>query len=294
MTAAAATTTASVTFQGVRLRNGYTLHTTLEAGVHTFFADAQEPLAQASLEELCALVAGVAAPRRGTLHIQGHRPHHHPPTRRRIASVLGSEPQLVGPTVEEHLHRVGSLLGVDVTNLEPPLEAWRGRRAEHLDPTERRLLAAAIAIAQPAPLVAVLHEPTRIGPPVDEPRILARIQSWREAGCIVICATTDPRVAARLGTPAWSLSRAERAEAPPPEYLVRSSGARALAARLVDHPTVTGLRYDELLPRDLWVRGADADELVDAIQTAVLAEKCELHELTRLQRQARLSSPETP
>ena len=83
-----AASTASVTFQGVRLRNGYTLHATLDAGVHTFFADAQEPLAQASLEELCALVAGVNAPRRGNLLVQGHRPYDHPPTRRRIASVL--------------------------------------------------------------------------------------------------------------------------------------------------------------------------------------------------------------
>jgi len=287
-----AASTASVTFQGVRLRNGYTLHATLDAGVHTFFADAQEPLAQASLEELCALVAGVNAPRRGNLLVQGHRPYDHPPTRRRIASVLASEPRLVGPTVKDHVERVGSLLGVDVTDLDAPLDTWRERRAEHLDGTERRRLAAAIAFAQPAPLVAVLHEPTRIGPPLDEPRVLARIQSWREAGCVVICGTTDPRVAARLSTQAWSLSRIERAEAPRPEYLVRSGGARGLAARLVDHPAVSGLRYDEQLPRDLWVRGSDAEELADAIQAAVLAEGCELHELTQLQRQAHL--PSTP
>jgi hypothetical protein len=272
----------SVVLEQVRLASGHLLDLTLGPGVHAFYADASEPLADATLHELCAVLTGWRSPRRGRVRIAGKAPHRDPAIRRRIASVLGEEPPLIGSTVGQHLDRVTAALGIQLGSADGWLDAWRSRPALDLTATERRAVAAALAFSSEAPVVAVLHEPTRLGAHADAARILQRLAAWKEAGVVVICTTTDARAAARLGAAAWSLTRAPHPPERAAEYLVRTSAARALAARLADHPAVTALRYDAGLPRDLWVRGTELAPLADALQAALLAEGCELDEMTRL------------
>lgn len=276
-------TSPQVTFERVRLSSGHVLDLSLGPGLHVFHADAEEVTGEVALHELCALLVGARAPRRGRVRVFGRDPRRDPATRRRIVSVLGDEPPLIGRTVQEHLTRVLSLLGYELAGECRWVEAWGPRPAATLHGNERRLVAAAIALSAPEPGLAVFHEPERLGGPFESSYVLARLNAWREAGVLVVCSTTDARAAERLGARALSLSQRAR----PPEqaeYLVRSDAARRLAGRLADHPAVTGLRFDAGLPRDLWVRGADVERLADAIQEAVLAEKCELYELTRLRR----------
>lgn len=276
------TATPRVVLEHVRLGSGHLLDLALGPGVHAFHADPSEPLAELALHELCALLTGWQAPRRGRVLVAGEAPHRAPATRRRIASVLGDEPPLIGSTVGQHLDRATGALGIRLGEEHAWVDAWRPRPAQTLTGSERRALAAALALSQEAPLVAVLHEPTRLGPHADTAHVLQKLGAWQEAGVIVLCTTTDARVAARLGAEAWSLTRAPHAPTRAAEYLVRTSSSRTLAARLADHPAVTALRYDAGLPRDLWVRGTELGELTEAIQSALLADGCELYEMTRL------------
>lgn len=273
-----------VVFEGVRLKGGYVLEAALGSGVHTFVASGHERGAEATLHELGELLVGWCAPRRGRVRVNGQAPQDHPALRRRIASVLGAEPGLVGRTVGEHLDRLSAALGRDVRGEQAWLDGWRERPSASLSGSERRVLAACIALSAPAPVLAVLHEPTKLGPDLPEHVVLKRIRSWQAEGVPVVCTTTDPRIAGRLSSRVWSLAIAPRPDVPPAEYLVRSSAPRSLAARLAEDPSVTALRYEDTLPRDLWVRGSEGPALAEAIQRAIVAEKCELYEMTRLQR----------
>lgn len=273
-----------ILLEGIRLQNGYILDATLSAEVHVFLADGQQSAAEAPLQELCAVLSGWAAPRRGRVRIGQVSPHNHPPIRRRIASVLGVEPPLVGRTVGEHVERLERALGRSVRTEHTWLERWWSRSSASLTNRERRSIAAAVAFSDPEPLLAVIYEPGRLGPAFEPHDVLSRIGRWQQAGVTVACATTDHRVATQLGVRAWLVSPRKPAAQPAAEYLVRSSSSRALAARLAEHPAVLALRYEETLPRDLWVRGADIDSLAEVIRAAVLTEGCELYELTRLHR----------
>jgi len=279
-----AATGPQVILEGVRLTSGYVINGALDVGVHAFLISGQEPGAEAGLQEIGELLVGWKAPRRGRVRVGGRAPHAHPATRRRIASVLGSEPSLVADTVGEHLARVSAMLGRDLGSAPPWLDDWRQRPSATLSDAERRTMAAYVALSAPRPLLAVLHEPTKLGAELAEPMVLEKIRSWQEQGVTIVCTTTDVRVAARLGARLWSLSTDRQAPVPEAEYLVRTSAPRVLAARLAAHPAITALRYEDTLPRDLWVRGTDVGALAEAIHRAVVAEGCELYEMTRLER----------
>lgn len=281
-----------VIFEGVRLKSGYVLDAALDGGVHTFVIRGHEPGAEAGLQEIGELLVGSSAPRRGRVRVGGRAPHAHPALRRQVASVLALEPALVAGTVGEHLDRVSALLDRDLSGAPAWLDDWRNRPSARLSSSERRALAAHIALTTPRPLLAVLHEPTRLGPELAEPVVLEKIRSWQEEGVTIVCTTTDAHVAARLGSRIWSLSTARQAPAVGAEYLVRTNAPRALAARLAEHPAITALRYEDALPRDLWVRGTETGALAEAIHRAVVAEGCELYEMTRLERFAHESALE--
>jgi ABC-type sugar transport system ATPase subunit len=266
---------------GVRVGRGAVLGIRFDPGVHVLWGEPAEGGA-----ELAAVLSGTLAPRRGQVRLFGRDPFADPKTRLQIASVLEEEPPLVGRTVREHVERVHTLRGTPAFDELADKAPWLGslgeRSAESLDVRERRLIAAALALETPAPRLVVLHEPTLLAPELERGRLLTRVAAFEDAGAIVLCITSEQRAARQLGGRIWSLSGRAAPAPDMAELLVRAESPRAIAARLAEHPAVAGLHYDLASPRDLRVRGAQPEPLCNAVRDALLAEKCEIYELTLL------------
>ncbi len=275
---------------GVRVGRGVVLGMRFDPGVHVLWGEPTEGGA-----ELAAVLAGTLVPRRGQVSLFGRDPFADPKARTQIASVLEDEPPLIGRTVREHIERVRALRSTppfhELADKAPWLGAFAERTSESLDGRERRLVAAAVALETPAPRLVVIHEPTLLAPEVESGRLLERVAAFEDAGAIVMCITSDQRAARQLGGRIWSLSGRAAPPTETAELLVRAESPRAIAARLAEHPAVSGIHYDLASPRDLRVRGAEPERLCDAVRGALLAEKCELYELTLLHTE-HLASPE--
>jgi ABC-type sugar transport system ATPase subunit len=266
---------------GVRVGRGVVLGMRFDPGVHVLWGEPAEGGA-----ELAQVLSGTLMPRRGQVRLHGQDPFADPKTRLQIASVLAEEPPLVGRTVREHVARVHELRGTpvfdDLADKAPWLSAFGERTADSLDARERRLIGTALALESPAPRLVVLHEPTLLAPELERGRLLERVSAFEDAGAIVVCITSDQRAARQIGGRIWSLSGKTSPATEMAELLVRAESPRAIAARLAEHPAVSGLHYDLASPRDLRVRGARPEPLCTAVRDALLAEKCEIYELTLL------------
>jgi ABC-type nitrate/sulfonate/bicarbonate transport system ATPase subunit len=130
-----------------------------------------EPALDAS-QELIAVIAGKAAPTRGSVTLNGKTPFDHPDVRASVASLQAEEAPLPERTV---LDAVKSVLA-----LHPGANPARAvleragcaelydERVERLSAREARSVTLAIALAQPEPALIALHEPlaTRVDPSV--------------------------------------------------------------------------------------------------------------------------------
>ncbi len=273
--------TEALLLHGVRVGRGVVLGMRFDPGIHVLWGEPAEGGA-----ELAALLAGTSVPRRGQIRLLGRDPFADPKVRLVIASVLADEPPLVGRTVREHVERVRTLRGTptfdELAERAPWLAPLAERSADSLDLRERRLTAAAIALETKTPRLVVLYEPTLLAPELERGNLLERLAASEADGAIVVCITSDQRAARQLGGRIWSLSGRTSPPEKMAELLVRAESPRAIAARLAEHPAVAGLSYDLASPRDLRVRGEKPEPLCNAVRDALLAEKCEVYEMTLL------------
>ncbi len=266
---------------GVRLGRGEVLGMRLDPGLHVVWsADAD------ASAELADVLSGVRSPRRGSVRVFDADPFAAPMTRRRIGSLLASEPPLLASDVRSHVEAVRRLRETpsfdELAERAPWLSALGQRPSSSLDARERRLVAAALALESNQPQLVVLHEPFDLAPEVDPAWLFARIAQLATSEAVVVCITRDERDARRIGGSIWRLSGRTSPARRSIELLVRAEDPRALAARLSTHPAVVSLRYDDVSPRDLRVRGVEALSLCNAVRDALLAEGSELFELTEL------------
>lgn len=274
-----ARTPAHLLLDGVRVGRGVVLGMRFDEGVHVLFGEPEDGGA-----ELAAVVCGLSPPRRGRVRVGGRDPFSDPSTRRRIASVLEVEPPLLGRTVAEHfarLHpsRVAEPLDALVARA-PWLETLRDRASDSLDERERRAVAAALLFVEPRPDVVVLYEPLTLAPELEAGRLLERLSELAQAGSVVVCVTSNLRAARKLAGRIWSLSGRTLPLERHADLLVRSGDPRGLMSRLAGHPAVIALRFEEASPHDLWIRGNSPEPLCAATHDALLAERCELFEMT--------------
>jgi ABC-type multidrug transport system ATPase subunit len=245
----------------------------LEPGLHVVLGQEQD-----GTGDLVELLAGARAPRSGSVTVLGRQPHRSPTLRRDIAALRQSEELFPARTAGEALRIALAARGVPVTAEqaldEAGLRHWAPRAPSKLDLSERRTLAACMALARPKPPLAVLHEPLAYLPGLSSELMLRRITSWVAEGSLVLCTTSSPSTAQLLGGRAWILEQSgavrplaasnavELAPGQPATLLIRTSGARELAAALSRAAGVTASAFDETLQHaQVRVQGSEARAL---------------------------------
>ncbi|RLB62440.1 MAG: hypothetical protein DRI90_09065 [Deltaproteobacteria bacterium] len=159
-------------------------------GVHAVLGEPSD--GTAAFTELCS---GRSRPRIGAVLIDGHEPHRSPRLRRRIGSLL-SRPELPGSgTVADALQLVGRLAGADLEgDLAQLGAATLGKRElSSLSRSEARAVELTMALATPAPLVVVLHEPFTAVGPIDGSAVRQRVRALGSAGVCVVIGTSTSR-----------------------------------------------------------------------------------------------------
>lgn len=231
----------------------------------------------ASLIELCA---GVRAPRRGAVALDGEHPSSSPRLRRRIASLLPIEDLSGSGDVQAWLEAVAQLRGAPAQRrLElSPVEITLTRPLAGLSSAERRRLALAVALNEPeAPLVA-LHEPLAAAGPLSREAVLARLAE-RAARAVVLVTTASVEDARQLGGTVYVLERGVLVRQhghPWPSALTPGLGARLwidtdspreLVAALASSPDVREARY---VSERIELQGDDLERLALAVSQAAV------------------------
>ncbi len=234
--------------------------------------------------ELVELLAGVCAPRRGSVRVDGADVYRDPASRRRIGALLAVERLPGGDTVKRVVARVLALRGAAGGSATHVLEAcglaaWSSRRTGTLSPLERRAIALALALSVEDPRLLALFEPLAAG--VERARVLASIREHVTRGACVVCVTGSARDAAEMSGTVWLLERGTftRRPQPPlardlapgivPDLIVRTSDPRRLGARIAIDAAISGVDWDErVAPNELRVRGVDPDAVALAVMRA--------------------------
>jgi ABC-type thiamine transport system ATPase subunit len=253
----------------------------LEAGVHVVIG--AESDGSGELIELCA---GVRAPRRGTVEVDGVSPSGSPACRRTIASVLASEGAPAGRRVESWLIELGARLGFAPG---PVLERARidpQRAPASLSAAERRRLACHVALAHSSPRLVALHEPLPALGPDERASALVRIAELGRDG-IVLVATASYADARELGGATFRLDRGLLTPAPGGAWPgaagldvwleLEADAPRALVSALAEHPDVREIRYAE--SGAVRVRGAELERLAEAVARAALGARIDVRSL---------------
>jgi ABC-2 type transport system ATP-binding protein len=285
----------TVVFSGVYAPplNGASL--TLGPGLHVILGTELD-----GTRELITLIAGVSAPRSGSVRVAEKNPRSAPELRRRIGSLLAEETLPPAPTVSGALAlalRARNDAKAPAQVLEDGLSGWSERRADSLSSAERRRLALVLALSLPEPLVLALHEPLAAAGS-ERARVAELLAERAKTGTCVVASTASPRDASDLGGSAVLLERGRFVRHPEqplalhlapgtvPEIRVKSSDARRLAAELAQNAAVTGLVRTEESGSELLVSGPDPELVALAIARAsqranapVLALQCSLPEL---------------
>jgi ABC-type thiamine transport system ATPase subunit len=247
----------------------------LGVGVHTVVAVTPEGAA-----ELVELTSGVAAPRRGTVLVDGESPYSRPEARRKIGSLLAVEQVFEARSVEAGVARAiairGSSIGA-ITALETfGLSSYAKRSPSSLSPNEARGVALALALTLSERGILTLFEP--LATPAGRSRVVTAISDAAREGASVLCVTASARDASDLGGRTFPL-RFGRLGGESPlssfgsgsestlELVVRTDDPRRLASAVCLDPAFVGLRCDlSSHPGEVVVSGGDPD----AVSLAVL------------------------
>lgn len=231
--------------------------------------------------ELVALCAGTRAPRRGQVTLGGLRPSASPACRRGIASLLPDEPGGDGD-VRGWLLELSPLLGIEVPAVLERVTVRPERSLASLSGAERRELALAIALGQPAPELVVLHEPLAACVASQHERVLARLTELGRDRPVLIT-TASIATARRFGGVTYLLDRGLLGEKPDGAWpgsmtpgldtwlAVEADAPRGLVSALAQHPDVQELRYDERRGGRVLLRGPDLERLAVAVARAAVS-----------------------
>lgn len=247
----------------------------LAAGLHVVLgADAD---GTASLIELCA---GVCAPRRGTVALDGERPSGSPRLRRRIASLLSVENLSGKGDVRAWIDDVARLRGIPAERaLElAAVDLTLSRPVESLSSAERRRLALVVALAEPEPPLVALHEPLAAAGALSREPVLARMGELAKRA-VVLVTTASVEDARQLGGALYVLERgvlARKHEHAWPAALtpglearlwIDADSPRELVAVLAQSPEVREARY---VSERIELHGSDLEGLALAVSRAAV------------------------
>ena len=230
--------------------------------------------------ELALLCAGVRAPRRGRVLLEGREPFASPACRRGIASLLPDETPPPGLDVRGWLALLAGLNGVPAANVLEDAALEPTRALADLSSAERRSLALAIALAHPSPRLVVLHDPLASGDADVRQRTLSRIAELGRSSAVLIF-TPSLADARRFAGSVYQLDRGLLSAAPraawpsgsnaggPVVIDIEADDPRALLAALALAPAITELRFDEA-DGLIAARGAELEPLANAIARAAI------------------------
>jgi ABC-2 type transport system ATP-binding protein len=255
-------------------------------GLHVLLGDEADGCG--ALVELCA---GVRAPRRGRVALDGELPIASPRCRRRIASLLPVEPPIAGAgDVRRWLADLAPLRGGSPEAVLERCSVAADRPLRSLAGAERRELACWLALAQDDAALVVLHDPFSACGAGQRGRLLERIAELGRAA-IVLVTTPSIADARSLG---GSFQRLDRGLLGPTLEGAGAHGAwhgvagasltleadapRALVAALANEPDVHELRYDE--PSGRVLLGADdLGRLASAVARAIVSSGVDIRSL---------------
>lgn len=230
---------------------------------------------------LLMLAAGLLAPARGLVTLDGSAPRSHAATRRQIAGVCARETLPPGRDVQSALTlalaaRSETRSGLSVLDAAG-LASFALRRLSDLTAQEARAVALALALSHPEPRLLALHEPLGLVGLVSEEFLLGALRRFAAAGAIVLCSATGVDDAARLGGSIglldrgfWLDSSQTRATVATITLRVQSPEPRRLAARLAEAPAVDAVEWSGT--HELLVRGSNLERLAHSIVANARAE----------------------
>lgn len=242
-----------------------------------------------ALIELCA---GVRAPRRGRIALDGGSPSTSPRCRRRIASLLPAEaPMAGGSDVRRWLGELGALRAISPGAVLERCSVAGERPLRSLSGAERRELACWVALAQPDAALVVLADPLAACGAGQRQALLARIAELAATTSVLL---TTPSIAeARvLGGSVWRLDRGLLDDGSEPAssrgawhgaagaaFTLDAVAPRALLAALAREADVHEIRYDEANGGRVLVRGAELEPLASAVARAVVSASADVRSL---------------
>jgi ABC-type thiamine transport system ATPase subunit len=230
-------------------------------------------------EELVRIAAGVTAPRRGTVLIDGKNPYSRPEARRRIGSLFAIETVTEARTVDEWIARALRLRGSSVAPasvLEAiGLPALGKRRPMALSPGDARGVALGMALAVGEGAVILLVEP--LATSAGRARVVTAIAEAARADATVVCMTASLRDASDIGGRCFPLrfgriggdtsvqSLAARGDSEV-EMIVRTDDPRRLSAALSMDAAFSHVRSDfDTVPGEVAVSGGDSERIALAV-----------------------------
>jgi ABC-type thiamine transport system ATPase subunit len=230
--------------------------------------------------ELALLCAGVRAPRRGRVALDGRAPFASPTCRRGIASLLPDETLPPGLDVRGWLAPLEGLIGVSAAAVLDDAALEPTRALTDLTSAERRSLALALALAHPRPRLVVLHDPLASGDADVRQRTLSRITELGRSSAVLV---TTPALAdaRRIAGSVYRLDRGLLTPAPQAAWPggtnaggavvidIEADEPRALLAMLALAPAITELRFDEIHGL-ISARGTELEPLANAIARAAI------------------------
>jgi ABC-type thiamine transport system ATPase subunit len=257
----------------------------LEAGVHVIIGADSDGSGQ--LIELCA---GVRAPRRGAIEVDGVSPSGSPVCRRAIASLLPNEECAPGGRIEGWLSELGARLGFAPGPVLEDAGVDPRRTLASLSAGERRRIACHIALSRESPRLVALYEPLPALGPDGRSAALQRIGELGKTSVVIVTASSlaDAR---ELGGSTFRLDRGLLAPAPGGAWPgsaapgldvwleVDADAPRALVSALAQHPDVRELAYAESGAGRVRVRGAELERLAEAIARAALSAQVDIRSL---------------
>jgi ABC-type thiamine transport system ATPase subunit len=240
-----------------------------------------------SLATLVDVGAGVRAPGRGRVLLDGTPLHASPERRRGTATLLAVESvpgfRRVTDGVALVLEARGEQRKPGALLEEVGLGAWAARFARDLDASEARTLALALALSHPSPRLVALYEPFSAGRALGADFVRAGIARATAAGAVVLVATQSLDDARSLGASPFVLDRGTLASVPDvplgaaqgtdQAFVVETTDARRLTAALAGDPAVRGVRFgEELAPGTVIVLGSDIEAVASAVTRALSEE----------------------
>lgn len=245
-------------------------------------------------QELLHLLGGMSLPKRGRLTVFGKEPAHTPTVRAASAVLLPEEPpDFLGSTVQSHLEEIRRLR-TEASVQQDPIDGFLDEELLHaptrrLSATERRRVALFSALRLTSPRLIALFEPEGACSEGQRAILYERLRHWSEQETVVFLLSTNVRHARKLAGRVFDL-RAQSSATPSragTRMMLRVERPREVAARLLTQPVVVRVTLDPQSSQHLVVEGNDDERLAKAITEAVVAEQCELFEMTQVKNSTR-------